>query len=286
MITDRRDRIEALLAEAESFEERFRTWQELPEELTPSEIRSGQRAYQSWFARSLEFVPADSQTEFRDMYEGGAFITRIRGFFSAPLTLNALYNPELGDNPFAPDKYQNPFESDFRANLERQRAILVMSIEAVSGDVALLDELAMLFRRFPDYLAVLRAAENPRVPSPSIENEADLQVVVEAILRLHFDDVRPEDYVSKYAGGASRVDFLLRQPGIIIETKMTRPTLTDRKVGEELLVDWARYQRHPDCKSILAVVYDPGRYISNPAGLENDLSHNHGQAATRAIVIR
>lgn len=234
----------------------------------------------------MEAVPDESKDEFRDMYEGGTFITRIRGFLSAPLTVNALYDPKLEDNPFAPDRYQNPFESDFKANLERQRAILVMSIEAVSGEAALLDELALLFKRLPDYIAVLQAARNARVPPPSIENEADLQIVVEAILRLHFDDVRPEDYVSEYAGGASRVDFLLRQQGIIIETKMTRSTLTDRKVGEELLIDWARYQRHPDCRAILAVIFDPGRHISNPAGLENDLSHNQAESATRAVVVR
>ncbi|WP_371400846.1 hypothetical protein OHA10_23060 [Kribbella sp. NBC_00662] len=98
--------------------------------------------------------------------------------------------------------------------------------------------------------------------------------------------MQPEDAVPQQAGAASRVDFLLRETGVIIETKMTRPSLTDKKVGEELAIDWNRYQRHPDCQAIMGVVYDPDRYVSNAAALEHDLSSDDSDPATRVLVIR
>jgi hypothetical protein len=101
-----------------------------------------------------------------------------------------------------------------------------------------------------------------------------------------YDDVRPEDYVSQFAGANSRVDFLIRGVGVIVETKMTRPSLTDKRVGEELLIDWGRYQRHPDCKGIFALVYDPSRRLSNPTALESDLSGDNGGLWTRVLVVR
>ena len=111
-------------------------------------------------------------------------------------------------------------------------------------------------------------------------------MLVRAILRLLYPDVRAEDPVSQQAGASSRVDFLIRDAGVIIETKMTRKSLTDKKVGEELLIDRGRYQRHPDCQGIFALVYDPERYLHNPAGLEHDLSQGTSDISTRVIVVR
>lgn len=283
----RTQRIEDLLEEADALEGRFKAWQdETQEPPTAQELKTGARAYQQWFARALNLVPAEKQDEFKDLYEGGVFITRIRAFLDDPLAPNELYDPKLEDNPFAVGKFRNPFEAKFRDNLSRQRAILVMSLEAQTGPVVVLDQLAEIMNRLPDFLHILELADNERVPRPTIQNEADLQVLVHAILRLHYDDVRAEDPVSRQAGGGSRVDFLLREAGVIIETKMTRPTLTDKRVGEELLIDWGRYQRHPDCRAIFALVYDPGRHITNAAGLTRDLSHVDREPATRVIVVR
>lgn len=280
----RREQIEALLADADRIEERLASWQSAEARPDNSEIRTGAREYTSWYARALRSVPDDQAETFKDMYEGGSFVTRIRGFLSDPLELSAMWDPD-SPSPLIP-KFQRPFKSDFKENLDRQRAILIIAMDAEVGIVNLLDDLAALFTRLPDYLAVLESRSTESVPAPSIKNEADLQIVVEAILRLHYADVRPEDYVPDYAGGKSRVDFLLRESGVIVETKMTRDRLRDRQVGEELTIDWKRYERHPDCRAILAVVYDSGRYLSNAAGLERDLSQTHNEPATRVIVVR
>jgi hypothetical protein len=58
-----------------------------------------------------------------------------------------------------------------------------------------------------------------------VEDEYDVQDLLHALLKIHFDDIRPEEWTPSYAGGSSRVDFLLKQEKIVIEVKKTRPSL-------------------------------------------------------------
>src|SRR5258708_5925569 len=76
-----------------------------------------------------------------------------------------------------------------------------------------------------------------------------------------FDDVRREEWTPSYAGKSSRIDFLLKDEEIVIEIKKTRSTLRDKEISDELIIDKERYQAHPHCKTLIAFVYDPDRYI-------------------------
>lgn len=105
----------------------------------------------------------------------------------------------------------------------------------------------------------------------TINDEHDLQDVIHSILRLFINDVRPEDYVPSYAGGNSRVDFLLPEHKIIIETKMTNSTLKDKQIGEQLLIDFERYKQKVGYDQLICFVYDKEANICNPSGLINDL---------------
>ena len=69
------------------------------------------------------------------------------------------------------------------------------------------------------------------------------------------------------------MDFLLKAEQTVIEVKKTRPGLDDRHVGSQLREDIGRYRAHEDCKRLICFVYDPDGIISNPDGLEHDLSH-------------
>ncbi|MBL1729070.1 hypothetical protein ELD60_31035, partial [Klebsiella pneumoniae] len=100
-----------------------------------------------------------------------------------------------------------------------------------------------------------------------ISDEYDVQDLLHALLHIYFDDIRPEEWTPNYAGGSSRVDFLLKNEGIIIEVKKTRATLKAKDIGSELLIDSQRYRSHPDCKKLLCFVYDPDGWIANPRGL-------------------
>ena len=48
---------------------------------------------------------------------------------------------------------------------------------------------------------------------------------------------------------------------------------TEREIGDELIIDIAKYSKHPNCNSLYCFVYDPDYCIGNPKGLENDLNN-------------
>jgi len=108
----------------------------------------------------------------------------------------------------------------------------------------------------------------------SVADEYDVQDLLHALLWLHFEDVRAEEWTPSYAGKASRMDFLLKTEQIVVETKKTRPSLTAKEVGSELIEDIARYEKHPDCSALVCFVYDTDGFVANPRGVENDLDRN------------
>lgn len=105
-----------------------------------------------------------------------------------------------------------------------------------------------------------------------IQDEYDVQDLLHALLKLHFSDVRPEEWTPSYAGNSNRMDFLLKEAHIAIEVKMTRENLKDKEIGEQLIIDIAKYQQHPDVDTLYCFVYDPNTILHNPVGLENDLN--------------
>jgi predicted nuclease with TOPRIM domain len=121
-------------------------------------------------------------------------------------------------------------------------------------------------------------------PTLDVADEHDVQDLFHALLRLHFDDIRSEEWTPSYAGRSSRMDFLLKSERIVVETKRTRKGLDARKVGEELTIDIAHYRAHQDCKMLVCFVYDPENRISNPAGLESDLSQQSDSFAVRVMI--
>jgi hypothetical protein len=117
-----------------------------------------------------------------------------------------------------------------------------------------------------------------------VQDEYDTQDLIHALLHLHFDDIRHEEWTPSYAGGSSRMDFLLKQEKIVVEVKKTRKGLAGKEVGEQLIVDIQKYQVHPDCKALICFVYDPDGRIANPRGLENDLNGDKNGIKVRVIV--
>jgi len=103
-------------------------------------------------------------------------------------------------------------------------------------------------------------------------------------LRIYFDDIRPEEWTPSYAGGCSRMDFLLKKEKIVIEVKKTRKGLSAKEIGEQLIIDIAKYQAHGDCETLICFAYDPEGRISNPRGLEHDLNMKRDGFQVRVIV--
>lgn len=118
-----------------------------------------------------------------------------------------------------------------------------------------------------------------------INDEYDTQDLLHSLLHIYFDDIRPEEWTPSYAGGCSRVDFLLKEEGIIIEVKKTRASLKAKHVGEQLIIDTVKYRAHPDCKKLLCFVYDPEGWVANPRGLENDLNSKDEDFEIKVMIV-
>jgi len=137
--------------------------------------------------------------------------------------------------------------------------------------------------RFHSVVRQLRTRYNGR-PAFDIDDEYDVQDLLHALLRLHFDDIRPEEWTPSYAGKSTRMDFLLKQERVVVEVKKTRKGLDAKRLGEELIIDMAHYRNHSDCQTLICFVYDPESRIANPAGLESDLSGNDPNLTVRVII--
>lgn len=119
-----------------------------------------------------------------------------------------------------------------------------------------------------------------------INDEYDVQDLLHGLLKIQFQDVRTEEYTPSYAGSSARVDFLLKKEKIVIEVKKTREGLTDKKIGDQLILDTQHYKAHPDCKHLICFVYDPEGRIQNPRGLESDLNNITNEELMVEVFIR
>lgn len=146
------------------------------------------------------------------------------------------------------------------------------------------DVILRLAERLHAVICQLRERREER-PTLEVEDEYDVQDLFHALLIIYFDDIRKEEWSPSYAGGSSRMDFLLPEVESMVEIKMTRPSLTTKQLGEQLIVDIAKYKQHPLCRSLYCVVYDPLGRISNPRGVENDLSGDNEKMTIRVMIV-
>jgi len=142
--------------------------------------------------------------------------------------------------------------------------------ESKKDNIAL-DTLVQIFKKFHTSALQLTKRYNNRDPF-LINDEYDVQDYIHALLKICFNDIRPEEYTPSYAGSSSKIDFLLKDEKILLETKYATPKLKDKKIGEQLIIDIDKYKNHPDCEFLVCFVYDPNFNIKNPYGLEKDLS--------------
>jgi hypothetical protein len=155
---------------------------------------------------------------------------------------------------------------------------------AAPGSGEALQDVLNICRRFHIAAKQLESRREGR-NTITIGDEYDVQDVLHSLLRVRFDDVRPEEVSPSVAGRSARMDFLLKGERIVVETKMTRPNRNDKEIGDELLQDIARYKKHPDCSVLVCLIYDPQRLLKNPRGLEADLeSQSGGHLVVKVIV--
>ena len=153
-----------------------------------------------------------------------------------------------------------------------------------SDQAATLAIITRLLRRFPAIVRELGIRHSQRSAMAQINDEYDVQDLLRGILTGLFGDVRGEEPTPSHGGLSSRMDLYLKNEKIVIETKMTRAALNQRKVAEQLAVDKELYRSHDGCRALVCFVYDPGRHLRSPAALENDLTDLSGPVPTLVIV--
>lgn len=108
-------------------------------------------------------------------------------------------------------------------------------------------------------------------------DEYDAQYLFGALLHLFFDEIIPEEYSPEYAGGKSRIDFHLPKEKIIIELKFTSKSVKDKEIGEQLAIDYTRYQGKKDWDKLFCFIYDPKNLIRRGNTLKRQLEETHDQ---------
>jgi hypothetical protein len=178
----------------------------------------------------------------------------------------------------------------FPINDAAEAATILISFQRIIDRIALgsrettpTERVLSLCRRFPLFVERLQKRQRNR-PSFSVSDEYDVQDLLHAILRLHFDDVRPEEYTPSHGGNTSKVDFYLPRERIVIEAKMTRANLGQREVTDQLIIDAARYAQIDGVETLICVVYDPERRCGNPKTVENDVENSGSRLKVRAVI--
>ena len=173
---------------------------------------------------------------------------------------------------------------DFLKSIRNNPEIIIRHIDESTNIENLIESILTNFHRAAQQLLKGRKDKAKLRETLKIKDEYDVQDLLHAFLRLHFDDITPEDSSPSYAGGASRIDFILNDHKIAIEVKMTRKTLTDKRIGEELLIDIGRYQTHKNVETLFCFIYDPDSLINNPKRLANDLEEHSKKIKVKVII--
>jgi hypothetical protein len=197
------------------------------------------------------------------------------------------------------DRYGNPtlglFKQRLVASVRNQISTLHSIVErldligegvgpAVDDEAQTERNLQLLIERFHLVARQIQARHNSR-PTLEIQDEYDVQDLLHALLMIFFNDIRKEEWAPSYAGAASRIDYFLLEIETALEVKKARQSLNAKQLGEELIVDIAKYQTHPQCRKLICFVYDPEGIISNPRGIEVDLSKQHDKLKVRVMIV-
>jgi hypothetical protein len=165
------------------------------------------------------------------------------------------------------DRYIEPFLPDEKRDEADERAM------------ARLDQICSGFSTAARVLSSRRHKREPFI----IKDEYDVQDLIEALLRIDFPDVRPEEPNPSVAGQSTRVDFFLKQERLIVEAKMAREGYKDAQIGDDLIKDLARYHVREDYDQLVCFVYDPEFLVKNPTGLATDVERQPSRLSTRVL---
>jgi hypothetical protein len=102
-------------------------------------------------------------------------------------------------------------------------------------------------------------------------DEYDFQDGLHSVLTLFFDDIRREEWTPSYAGGANRIDFIIKDKLIAIELKHAKKDSKAKDFGDQIIIDIEKYKGYKDLKHLICIIFDFSGFLPNPRGIESDL---------------
>jgi len=193
----------------------------------------------------------------------------------------------LGSSSYASVEEVRVVVKSLKTRIERNPSLF----ESTKGEISIgseekkrFDGIEIIANRFHVVVMQLRQRHKNR-NTLDVNDEYDVQNLFHSLLCMYFNDIRSEEWVPSYAGSASRSDFLLPEINTVIEIKKTRQSMTTKELGEQLIIDIARYKKHPQRRRLICFIYDPEGRVTNPRGIENDLSDCDKDIDVRTIIV-
>lgn len=205
------------------------------------------------------------------------------------LTIEGYYNQgkRYGSSSYESVEQIRGVVKSLKTRIERNPSLLEPVADGITvspEENKKFDGIEVIANRFHSVVMQLRQRHDKR-KTLDVNDEYDVQDIFHSLLMLYFNDIRTEEWVPTYAGGASRSDFLLPEINTVIEIKKTRESMSTKQLGDQLIVDIAKYKKHPQCSRLICFVYDPEGRIKNPRGIENDLSDCDSDIEVRSIIV-
>lgn len=91
-----------------------------------------------------------------------------------------------------------------------------------------------------------------------IKDEYDVQDILCVIFQSIFPTIEIEGFNQQFGGRSSRVEFFIREHGIMVETKMIKEKDENhKKFVKEIQEDMELYHKNPDLEELIFFIYDP-----------------------------
>ena len=205
---------------------------------------------------AIKFINEGKEMPSFDWYENICGELRLKNSFLQSIKNDIEQNPEFWKNRLSKNK-------------KNQKISGQIEIDSMNIIWKICSQFHIVAKQLGDY-------RHKNRNTITITDEYDVQDLLHALLKIFFDDIRPEEYTPSYAGGSSRIDFLIKSEKIAIEIKKTREGLKGKQIADQLIIDIDRYKAaHPDCETLFCFVYDPENLIQNPIGFEKDINEKH-----------
>ncbi|MEW5928871.1 MAG: hypothetical protein AB1941_15530 [Gemmatimonadota bacterium] len=140
--------------------------------------------------------------------------------------------------------------------------------QSYTGDRQFL--LTEILEMFPSTAGYLANRPSNR-PSYSVDEEQDVRDLLFAIIKSIFPDAKLEEYTRLHAGSSKRIDIVIPRISTLIEVKFVRSVQHAKKVADELRIDFESYHVHPNCKKLIAYIWDPTSLLLDRSNFINDL---------------